>query len=314
MAGAPYEYHAREEPGKARPPSVMRRLVGRWRESGVSQLGPRPPCRAGGACCTRRTRARGPLTRGTWRWRLPPAARGRSSCEAGTTAGSCRATWGHRCVTVPSLSTPKASGLFPPDADTRISVTLELLDGVKTIMSSSVQVPPRRDPFTVGREEGTGGVLGTAERGGLQLIEFPDEQPVDARLPRLECERRAVGGQDRGGAGRQGAHRARVTAAAPSPAAADTHGNARRHAGMTTAGAAAAGAGTEPPSRSGADPTSSNSSRASPMELRRRAPSPRRRRFYRSGVRRVSKHCPANSRPFRNTAGSWPIPRRRWYS
>ena len=50
--------------------------------------------------------------------------------------------WGQRWVVAPLLNVANADGV-PPPAATRISVMLLPIDGVNTIVSSSVHVPPR---------------------------------------------------------------------------------------------------------------------------------------------------------------------------
>ena len=104
-----------------------------------------------------------------------------------------------------------------------MSVALGALVGVKMIVSSSAQVPPRpmgashrldrraaghrdllqfaageeRQPLAVRGEERAGCAVGAGEGGGLQLIELADEEPRLARLLRDKRERRSVRRQNR---------------------------------------------------------------------------------------------------------------------
>ena len=129
---------------------------------------------------------------------------------------------GHRCVTAPWLSVPKTDAV-PPAAGTRMSVTCwPVFDGVKMIVSSSVQVPPRpvgashsviaAPPVTEtffswppaknaihwpsGEKNGAAAPSVPASRRRLQLVELPDEEPRLARLLRDKRERRPVGRQN----------------------------------------------------------------------------------------------------------------------
>ena len=156
-----------------------------------------------------------------WRRRNRPGTGARCTARALPPGSACGQRWVDRALAERAEHRRRAAG----GRDAHEPRVRARPLGVKMIVSSSVQVPPRpawrvtqldrraagdrdllqlaageeRDPLAVRREERAGRILGAGKRRGLQLIELPDEElrpglPVGLRDKR---QRRPVRRQDR---------------------------------------------------------------------------------------------------------------------